>query len=96
MKKKKIRNVKQKTKNVYKKHVKRFKKMYKLTKTYLENMKKYFYLSLIIVAVTFASCSTTKASVKGLAEGTTTTITITTNNPVTTNTTPNVELNGRN
>lgn len=38
-------------------------------------------------------CGVTKASVKGLAEGTTTTITITTNNPISTQTTPNVELN---
>lgn len=47
----------------------------------------------IAYVIALCSCSTTRASVKGLAENTTTTITITTNNPVTTNTTPNVELN---
>lgn len=38
------------------------------------------------------SCGTTRATITKPAEGTSTTITITTNNPITTTTTPNVEL----
>ena len=40
----------------------------------------------------FTSCGTTKATISRPAEGTTTTITITTNNPITTNTNPNINL----
>ena len=40
----------------------------------------------------FSSCGTTKATISKPAEGTCTTITITTNNPITTNTNPNVNL----
>ena len=38
------------------------------------------------------SCGTTKATISKPAEGTMTTITITTNNPITTNTNPNINL----
>ena len=47
----------------------------------------------VIVATIFglSSCGTTRATITKPAEGTTTTITITTNNPITTNTNPNVD-----
>lgn len=40
-----------------------------------------------------ASCGSTKVAVSKPAEGTSTTITVTTNNPIQTNVTPNIELN---
>lgn len=48
----------------------------------------------VIVATIFGltSCGTTKATITKPAEGTSTTITITTNNPITTNTNPNINL----
>lgn len=47
----------------------------------------------VIVATIFglSSCGTTRATITKPAEGTSTTITITTNNPITTNTNPNVD-----
>ena len=48
----------------------------------------------VIVATLFGltSCGTTKATITKPAEGTSTTITITTNNPITTNTNPNINF----
>lgn len=48
----------------------------------------------VIVATIFglSSCGTTKATITKPAEGTSTTITITTNNPISTNTNPNVDF----
>lgn len=45
-----------------------------------------------IICVFLSACGVTKASISKPAEGTQTTITITTNNPMTTNVSPNVEL----
>lgn len=50
-------------------------------------------LFLLLISILFASCGTTKAVVSRPASGTTTTITITTNNPVTTDVSPDVDLN---
>lgn len=50
------------------------------------------HLFFILCAFALVSCGVTKASVAKPAAGTTTTITITTNNPVTTDVSPNVEL----
>ena len=48
----------------------------------------------VIVATIFGltSCGTTRATIAKPAEGSSTTITITTNNPISTNTNPNVNL----
>ena len=48
----------------------------------------------VIIATIFGltSCGTTRATITKPAEGTSTTITITTNNPITTNTNPNVNF----
>ena len=48
----------------------------------------------VIVATIFGltSCGTTRATIAKPAEGSYTTITITTNNPISTNTNPNVNL----
>lgn len=40
-----------------------------------------------------SSCGVTKATIQRPAEGTVTTVTITTNNPITTNTNPAVDVN---
>lgn len=48
--------------------------------------------ALIAVILTLTSCGTTRATITKPAEGTSTTITITTNNPITTTTTPNINL----
>ena len=50
-------------------------------------------LTAIIVCCVFCSCGITKATISRPAEGTTTTVTITTNNPITTDVTP--ELNSK-
>lgn len=47
---------------------------------------------LLIAMLTLSACGVTKASVSKPAEGTQTTITITTSNPITTDVSPNVEL----
>ena len=47
----------------------------------------------IALSLGFSSCGVTKAYIQRPAEGTTTTVTITTNNPITTNTSPNTNLN---
>lgn len=44
------------------------------------------------MALGLTSCGVTKATIQRPAEGTVTTVTITTNNPITTNTTPNINL----
>lgn len=50
-------------------------------------------LTAIIACFVFCSCGVTKATISRPAEGTTTTVTITTNNPITTDVTP--ELNSK-
>ena len=45
---------------------------------------------LAMLACVLSSCGVTKATISKPAEGTTTTITITTNNPITTDVTPNI------
>lgn len=54
------------------------------------NLVSYFLISILFAV--FCSCGVTKATISKPAEGTQTTITITTNNPMTTNVSPNVEL----
>lgn len=51
--------------------------------------------NLIICAICaiLTSCGSTKVSVSKPAEGTSTTITVTTNNPITTNVEPNLNFN---
>lgn len=53
------------------------------------------HLIFIFLCVAFASCGVTKATVQNPAAGTSTTITITTNNPITTDVSPDVKLTGR-
>lgn len=45
------------------------------------------------IAMALCSCGVTRASISKPAEGTVTTITITTNNPISTDVNPNVTLN---
>lgn len=45
-----------------------------------------------LVSLTLASCGVTRASISRPAEGTVTTITISTNNPISTDVSPNVTL----
>lgn len=49
-------------------------------------------IALISAVLLFTSCGVTRAVVTNRAEGTTTTISITTNNPTEVNTTPDVDL----
>lgn len=62
------------------------------------NIKKAIYgvltalVALAAAVLGLTSCGTTRASISKPAEGTTTTITITTNNPITTNTNPNLNI----
>ena len=49
-------------------------------------------VALLAALLGLTSCGTTKATISKPAEGTSTTITITTNNPITTTTTPNIQL----
>lgn len=49
-------------------------------------------LALLAAVLGLTSCGTTKATISKPAEGTQTTITITTNNPITTNTNPNINF----
>lgn len=61
---------------------------------------KYLIQSLVVglcafFGVTLSGCGVTRASVSKPAQGTTTTITITTNNPITTDVSPDVKLNGK-
>lgn len=50
-------------------------------------------LSIIVATLLgLCSCGTTRATITKPAQGTSTTITITTNNPITTNTNPNVNF----
>lgn len=51
--------------------------------------------ALVFTSFITPACGVTKATISKPAEGTSTTITITTNNPMTTNVSPNVELNNR-
>lgn len=55
-------------------------------------MKKTKKLIPLLLLLTISSCGVTKATVAKPASGTTTTITITTNNPMSTNVSPDVEL----
>ena len=62
------------------------------------NIKKAIYgvltalIGLAAALLGLTSCGTTRATITKPAEGTSTTITITTNNPITTTTTPTVQL----
>lgn len=56
-------------------------------------MKDLFFI--LVLVCFFCSCGVTKATVAKPAAGTTTTITITTNNPITTDVSPDVKLSGR-
>lgn len=55
-------------------------------------MKKLILLGIIVIPL--VSCGVTKASISKPAEGTQTTITITTNNPISTQVSPDVKLQG--
>ena len=59
-----------------------------------DNVKTIITALAVIIATIFglSSCGTTRATITKPAEGTSTTITITTNNPITTNTNPNVNF----
>lgn len=50
-------------------------------------------IAAILTALGFCSCGVTKATISKPAEGTSTTITITTNNPIQTEINPNVTYN---
>ncbi len=67
------------------------------TKTLLiEVLKALAYIvTAVLTTLGVTSCGVTKATISKPAEGTQTTITITTNNPISTNVAPNVELNSR-
>lgn len=52
-----------------------------------------YVLTAVLATLGATSCGVTKATISKPAEGTQTTITITTNNPITTDVSPNVELN---
>lgn len=52
-----------------------------------------YVLTAVLTTMGVTSCGVTKATIARPAEGTHTTITITTNNPITTDVSPNVELN---
>ncbi len=52
-----------------------------------------YVITAILATLGATSCGVTKATISKPAEGTQTTITITTNNPITTDLSPNVELN---
>lgn len=49
-------------------------------------------LCICLLTSVLAGCGVTKATISKPAEGTSTTITITTNNPISTNVNPNVEI----
>ncbi len=51
-----------------------------------------YVLTAVLTTMGVTSCGITKATIAKPAEGTHTTITITTNNPITTDVSPNVEL----
>lgn len=52
-----------------------------------------YVLTAVLATLGVSSCGITKATIAKPAEGTHTTITITTNNPISTDVSPNVELN---
>ena len=52
-----------------------------------------YVITAVLTTLGVTSCGVTKATISKPAEGTQTTITITTNNPITTDLSPNVELN---
>ena len=68
-------------------------KIKKTIKLFITNMKKYYniWFSCLLLLI-MASCGTTHVSVDKPAQGTQTTITVTTNNPITTNTNPTIDL----
>ena len=75
------------------KHVKALqtliKNIIKSLNTYKKQMKKIVFL---LAAIAMCACGSTKVSVDRPAQGTSTTITVTTNNPISTEVNPNVEL----
>lgn len=54
-----------------------------------------YVLTAVLTTLGVTSCGVTKATISKPAEGTQTTITITTNNPITTDVSPNIQLNGK-
>lgn len=70
------------------------KKIQQTIKTIKQSMNKihkiWFGCTLFVLALT--SCGTTRVSVDKPSQGTQTTITVTTNNPITTNTNPTIEI----
>ncbi len=54
-----------------------------------------YVITAVITTLGVTSCGVTKATISKPAEGTQTTITITTNNPISTNVSPSVELQNK-
>lgn len=52
-----------------------------------------YIITAVLTTLGVSSCGVTKATISKPAEGTTTTITITTNNPISTDVNPSVDLN---
>lgn len=52
-----------------------------------------YVITAVLTTLGVTSCGVTKATISKPAEGTQTTITITTNNPITTDVSPNINLN---
>lgn len=61
-------------------------------KNFISMKKKIKSIWLFVLLFVMVSCGSTKVSVDKPAQGTSTTITVTTNNPITTEVNPNVEL----
>ena len=64
----------------------------KTKKWLIEVLKAILIATLSALGVSLTSCGVTKATISKPAEGTVTTVTITTNNPISTQTNPNVNL----
>ncbi len=68
----------------------------KTKKVVIEILKAIVYITTaILTTLGVTSCGVTKATISKPAEGTQTTITITTNNPISTNVSPSVELQNK-
>lgn len=67
-----------------------FNQIYKCMKTTTNKIHKIWLMMSVVFCL--MSCGVTKATISKPAQGTQTTITITTNNPITTNVDPSVEL----
>lgn len=77
-----------KTHNIFVSFITKTIKNYKLMKNQLNKI-----WALILLTVIICSCGSTKVTVSKPAEGTSTTITVTTNNPISTNVNPETNLN---